>query len=118
MGGRHGPPKATPLRPPTPADLNEDTRISWKYGASHRRLLSWALFSRTRTPRPPPPPLAGCARYTTGTPNYAVNGLPVDAGGFTLAQWEALLDPLFQPTPASAKARAAQRALHRTGGHS
>jgi 23S rRNA pseudouridine1911/1915/1917 synthase len=31
-------------------------------------------------------PAPGCARYTTGTPNYAVNGLPVDAGGFTLAE--------------------------------
>lgn len=63
-------------------------------------------------------PAAGCARYTTGTPNYAVNGLPVDAGGFTLAQWEALLDPLYSAAATSPKARAAQRALHRTGGHS
>ena len=63
---------------------------------------------------------AGCSRYTTGTPNYLVNGLPVDAGGFTLAQWEALLDPLFTggSMRATKAARAAQQKLHRTGGHS
>ena len=96
------------------SDINEDTRISWKTGAC----AGVSRLDRCSLPTPLPS-LAGCSRYTTGTPNYAVNGLPVDAGGFTLAQWEALLDPLFAgPQKVSAAARAAQRALHRTGGHS
>lgn len=105
--------------PPRP-DINEDTRISWKTGAwaGEARLDGCCPTSCPLSTLPLPSP-AGCSRYTTGTPNYAVNGLPVDAGGFTLAQWEALLDPLFAgPQKVSAAARAAQRALHRTAGHS
>jgi hypothetical protein len=68
------------------ADLNENTRISWKYG---------------------------CSRYTTGTPNVMVNGLQqqqVDST-WTLADWQALLNPLYTPT-SSAKRAAAWNALH------
>jgi len=51
-------------------NLNEDTRISWKYSTS---------------------------RYSTGTPHYMVNGLPVDdqLGNGQLSDWQALLDPLL-----------------------
>ncbi len=51
-------------------NINEDTRISWKYATS---------------------------RYSTGTPHYMVNGLPVDdqLGNGQLADWEALIDPLL-----------------------
>ena len=51
-------------------NLNEATRISWKYA---------------------------CSRYVTGTPSFFLNELPLfDQGdGFTLAQWTALIDPLF-----------------------
>lgn len=51
-------------------NLNEATRVSWKYATS---------------------------RYTTGTPHYLVNGLPVDdqLGAGALADWIALIDPLL-----------------------
>jgi hypothetical protein len=51
-------------------NLNEDTRISWKYG---------------------------CSRTTTGTPHYLVNGMAVDdqLGNGALSDWEALIDPLL-----------------------
>ena len=51
-------------------DLNENTRISWKFA---------------------------CSRSVTGTPSFFVNDLPLfDQGdGFSLAQWTRLLDPLF-----------------------
>lgn len=51
-------------------NLNENTRIAWK---------------------------TACSRSVTGTPSFFVNGLPVDADGFSLAQWTAMLDPLFAP---------------------
>ena len=60
-------------------NMNEDVRIAWK---------------------------TGCSRSVTGTPSFFVNGLPVDADGFTLAQWTGLLDPLF-----TGAARRAPRAL-------
>jgi len=45
----------------------------------------------------PPRARAGASRYTTGTPHYVVNGLPVDdqLGNGQLADWIALLDPLL-----------------------
>ena len=44
--------------------------------------------------------------HLPGTPNFLVNGLPVDADpSWTLAQWQALLDPLY----AAASGRAARR---------
>ena len=46
-------------------NLNENTRIAWK---------------------------TACSRSVTGTPSFFVNGLPVDADGFSLAQWTAMLD--------------------------
>ena len=51
-------------------NLNEATRISWKYA---------------------------CSKSVTGTPAFFLNDLPLfDQGdGFTLAQWEALIDPLL-----------------------
>ena len=51
-------------------NLNENTRISWKYA---------------------------CSKSVTGTPAFFLNDLPLfDQGdGFSLAQWEALIDPLF-----------------------
>lgn len=53
----------------TDPNLNENTRISWKYA---------------------------CSRSVTGTPSLFVNNLPVAAdSSWTLAQWTALLDPLF-----------------------
>lgn len=61
-------------------NLNEATRISWKYG---------------------------CSRGVTGTPSHFVNGLSVDADSFTLAQWTALLDPLFANASALVGARRA-----------
>ena len=53
-------------------NLNENTRIAWKYATS---------------------------RSVTGTPSFFVNDLPLfDQGdGFSLAQWTQLLDPLFAP---------------------
>ena len=52
------------------SDLNEDTRISWKYSTS---------------------------RYSTGTPHYMINGIPVDdqLGDGSLSAWQALIDPLL-----------------------
>ena len=53
-------------------NLNEATRVSWKYGTS---------------------------RYTTGTPHYLVNGIPVDDQiDGTLASWETLIDSLLTGT--------------------
>ena len=51
-------------------NLNEATRISWKYA---------------------------CSRSVTGTPAFFLNELPLfDQGdGFSLAQWTAPIDPLF-----------------------
>ncbi len=50
-------------------DINENTRISWKFA---------------------------CSRSVTGTPSFFVNGLPVQADEtWTLAEWQQLLDPLF-----------------------
>jgi hypothetical protein len=50
-------------------NLNENTRISWKFA---------------------------CSRGVTGTPSLFVNGLPVQADStWTLAEWQQLLDPLF-----------------------
>lgn len=64
-------------------DLNENTRIGWKYG---------------------------CSRGTTGTPNFMVNGLQVAADEtWTLSDWEQLLDPLYQ----TAEERKASRAKAR-----
>ncbi len=69
-------------------NLNEDTRISWKYSTS---------------------------RYSTGTPHYMVNGLPVDdqLGNGQLSDWEALLDPLLGRAQ-GAKAKAPALARFRT----
>ena len=131
-------------------DLNEDARISWKFGCSRyttgacvracvracerasvrcvrgrRRacvpcVILWPAELRVvlyntlhRPPLPllsppsflfflPLPPLP----HLPGTPNFLVNGLPVDADpSWTLAQWQALLDPLY----AAASGRAARR---------
>lgn len=51
-------------------NLNELARIHWKYG---------------------------CSRYTTGTPHFLINGIPVDdqLNDGTVADWEALIDPLL-----------------------
>lgn len=64
-------------------DLNEDTRISWKYSTS---------------------------RYSTGTPHYMINGIPVDdsLNSGTLDDWKALIDPLLAGQRAP-KAPALQR---------
>jgi len=54
-------------------NLNEYTRVSWKYA---------------------------CSRGVLGTPTFLVNGVYV--GGdptWTLAEWRTLLDPLLQPLP-------------------
>lgn len=52
-----------------------------------------------------------CSRYTTGTPNFLVNGLPVAADpSWTLAQWQQLLDPLYSASAAKAARRAAVKA--------
>ncbi len=71
-----------PLDPSLPLlplqTLNEDTRISWK---------------------------TGCSRSVTGTPAFFVNGLSVDADGFSFTQWTALLDPLFNASAAGPAAR-------------
>ena len=57
-------------------------------------------FTPTISPLPPPPP------RRAGTPNFLVNGLPVNADpSWTLAQWQALLDPLYT----AASGRAARR---------
>lgn len=54
------------------ADVNMDTRISWKFG---------------------------CSRGVSGTPTFFVNGILVPADStWTLAQWQQLLDPLFNST--------------------
>jgi hypothetical protein len=67
-------------------NLNENTRISWKYSAS---------------------------RYTTGTPNVMVNQLQQEQidETWTLQDWQALLDPLFQGADSAGRA-AAWRAKH------
>ncbi len=51
-------------------NLNELARIHWKYA---------------------------CSRYTTGTPHFLVNGIPVDdqLPNGSLQDWEALIDPLL-----------------------
>lgn len=68
-------------------DLNEATRISWKYG---------------------------CQRTVTGTPSFWVNGLPVAADStWTLADWQQLLDPLY--SNASSPAKAAKHLLGQKG---
>lgn len=63
-------------------NLNEAARIEWKYSAS---------------------------RYTTGTPHFLINGLPVDdqLGDGSLTAWESLIDPLL--TPAVPRAAAKKR---------
>jgi len=51
-------------------NLNELARIHWKYA---------------------------CSRYSTGTPHFLINGIPVDdqLNDGTVADWEALIDPLL-----------------------
>ena len=72
-----GIPAATFLTGYANDDLNENARISWKFS---------------------------CSRYSTGTPNFHVNGLPVTAdASWTLTQWQQLLDPLFGRAPRPAK---------------
>lgn len=54
-------------------NMDEAARIAWKYATS---------------------------RYTTGTPHYLINGLPVDdqLNNGALADWTALIDPLLAPS--------------------
>lgn len=69
-------------------DMDEAARVGWKYSAS---------------------------RYTTGTPHYMINGLPIDdqLGNGQLTDWEALIDPLL-PTHNGKGASAASVLLGRT----
>jgi hypothetical protein len=40
------------------------------------------------------------SRYSTGTPHYMINGIPVDdqLGNGALSDWQALIDPLISAT--------------------
>jgi len=54
-------------------NINENTRVSWKYA---------------------------CSRGVLGTPTFFVNGVNVNGDpSWTLAEWRTLLDPLLQPLP-------------------
>ena len=65
-------------------NLNEATRVSWKYAAS---------------------------RYVSGTPTFHVNGVRISAGpDSSLEEWRALLDPLLAAAANGADTRGLQAA--------
>ena len=56
----------------TNGDLNEETRISWKYG---------------------------CSRAITGTPQFLLNGVSIMAdASWTVSDWQSVIDPIINAT--------------------
>jgi hypothetical protein len=64
---------------------------------------------------PSPAPSLAPSQYSTGTPNFHVNRLPVAADStWTLADWQQLLDPLYSADGGAAYRRAAARKAGRS----
>lgn len=67
-------------------NLNEDTRVSWKYA---------------------------CSRGVLGTPTFFVNGVQVNGQpSWTLSDWRIILDPLLQPQPTAQQKKHKQHNKH------
>ena len=64
-------------------NINEATRVSWKFA---------------------------CSKTVLGTPTFFVNGVQVNGDpSWTLADWRSMLDPLLQPQPSATKIAAIQK---------